>query len=94
MNLENRTDLPEKKLKKIKYIGVVEVSKGIISIKTDRGTSYEMFVTVINELMAAMKEVKDEASLKYFGKHFTKLDKEKKDIILKYPPALKPKITA
>jgi len=81
LNPSNRADLPEKKLKVIPNIGEVEVSKGVISIKTDRGTSYETFVTVMNELMAALHEIKDEASRKYFGKRYLDLPKEKRDII-------------
>lgn len=81
LNPENKSNLPEKKLKSVPFIGTVEVSKGVISIKTDRGTAYEMFVTVMNELSGAIREIKNENSMEYFGKAYKDLSKEKKKAI-------------
>lgn len=81
LNPENKPDLPEKKIKHIDLLGDVEVSKGVISIKTDRGTSYKMFVSVMNELSAALNEVKNEASLKYFGRPFKEITERQRDAI-------------
>lgn len=81
LNKENKANLPEKKIKHIELLGDVEVSKGVISIKTDRGTSYKMFVTVMNELSAALNEVKNDASIQYFGKPLKELSKEQRDAV-------------
>ena len=41
-NPDNLANLPEKITKDIPLLGTVEVSKGVISLQNDRGTSYEM----------------------------------------------------
>lgn len=51
----------------------VVVSKGIVSLKNDRGTSYEMYIAVQNELAAAFNEMKQEESLNLFGVKYTQL---------------------
>jgi len=67
--------------------------KAIVSLKNDRGTSYDMYVQVYNELTAAYNEVRDEYSMREFGKKYTELDgtrdKEKiKQVKEKYPKKL------
>ena len=56
----NRTDdknLPEKKEENIDIIGNYMVSQGVISLQNDRGTSYEMYVKVQNELTRAFNDI-------------------------------------
>lgn len=72
-NPSNREDLSEKKLEDIPFLGEYPVSKGIISLKNDRGTSYEMYIQVQNELTAAVNELRDELSKQKFGKSFSEL---------------------
>lgn len=55
--------------------------KAIISLKTDRGTSYRMYITVYNELKAAYNELRDEEAMRRFGKSFSKLTKEQQELI-------------
>lgn len=52
----------------------------IISVKNDRGTSYETYVEVYNELQAAYRELRDEYALNNYGKKYIKLrrDQQKK----------------
>jgi biopolymer transport protein ExbD len=57
----------------IPALGKVYVSKGIISLKNDRGTSYNMYIQVQNELAAAVNELRDELSMKHFGVKFSDL---------------------
>lgn len=45
-------------------------SKQVISLQNDRGTSYSMYIQVQNELAAAYNELRDELSMKVFGKPF------------------------
>lgn len=60
--------------------------KAVISLQNDRGTSYEMFIAVQNELTAAYTELRDEESQKRFGKPFSELsEKESKEIQDYYP---------
>ena len=72
-NPGNREDLPEKKFENIPGIGEFPISKGIISLKNDRGTSYNMYIQVQNELTAAVYELRDDLSKQKFGKKFSEL---------------------
>ncbi len=56
----------------------VMTSKGIISLKNDRGTSYAMYIAVQNELAAAFNEMKNELSVSLFGIKYTQLVNEDK----------------
>lgn len=75
-NPYNREDLPEKSMRFVEGIGDVSVSKGVISLKNDRGTSYEMYISVQNELTAAVNELRDELSKEKFGMKFNDLKDE------------------
>jgi len=59
-NPNNDPDLPEKQVKEFEYLGSVPVSKGIISLRNDNGTSYNMYIQVLNELTAAGDYVRDQ----------------------------------
>jgi biopolymer transport protein ExbD len=73
LNPNDEADLPEKKLEQIDLMGDVYVSKGVVSLKNDRGTSYEMYIKVQNELTRAFQEMRDELSIDKFGTKFTNL---------------------
>lgn len=47
--------------------------KAIISLKTQRETPYRVYVAMLDEVMAAYKEVRNEASLTNYGIPFAKL---------------------
>ncbi|MBG0782988.1 MAG: biopolymer transporter ExbD [Bacteroidales bacterium] len=64
---------PETELKTINLIGEIHTSKGVISLKNDRGTSYKMYIAVQNELARAFNELKDEMAQKYFGTSYNNL---------------------
>lgn len=53
-------------------------SKGVISLKNDRGTSYDMYIQVQNELARAFNEMKDEKSMELFNMKYTQLIDENK----------------
>jgi len=60
--------------------------KAVISLQNDRGTSYEMFIAVQNELTAAYNELRDEEANKRFGKDFVDLnERQQKEIQDFYP---------
>ena len=73
LNPNNDPNLPEKKLEQIDLMGDVYVSKGVISLKNDRGTSYEMYIKVQNELTKAFQEMRDELSVEKFGVKYNNL---------------------
>lgn len=88
VNPTNKDNLPEKRPTEIDYFGEVMVSKGIISLQNDRGTSYGMYIKVQNELIAAYNEVRDNVAMQKFGKHFSDLPEDKQDAIKKYYPQI------
>jgi biopolymer transport protein ExbD len=73
-NPNNLGTLPEKEHKSINYIGDFMVSKGVISLKNDQSTSYDIYVQVQNELEAAYTELRNKVSGQYFGKKYKTLD--------------------
>ena len=59
----------------------------IISLKNDRGTNYETYIEVYNELKAAYSELWDEEAMATLGKHYSEdLPKEDRDRIKKKIP--------
>ena len=62
------------------------VSKGVISLQNDRGTSYTAYIQVQNELVRAFNEVRDEVSMEKFGKKFSELDEDHRSVIQKAVP--------
>ncbi len=84
----NDEKAPEVEVKEIELISEpVMISKGVVSLKNDRGTSYAMYISVQNELTRAFNERKDELSMRYFGQHFADLtDEGKIDAINKAVP--------
>ena len=61
--------------------------KAVISLQNDRGTSYETYIKVQNELVAAYTELRNRYAQKKFGKDFDELDDKDKKYIKKeiYP---------
>ncbi|HNS18372.1 MAG TPA: biopolymer transporter ExbD, partial [Bacteroidales bacterium] len=66
-------NLPEKKMEFIPALGDFAISKGVISLKNDRGTSYEAYIKVQNELTKAINELRDELAKERFGIAFANL---------------------
>ena len=79
-------NLPEKEMKEIEGLGMYPVSKGVISLQNDRGTSYQAYIAVQNELVKAVNELRDEFSMQRYGKKFSLLDEDKQDIVKKVVP--------
>jgi len=75
-NPGRRNDFPEMEEKVIPGLGKISVSKGIISLKNDRGTSYNTYIQVQNELTAAINELRNELSKQKFGVPFKDLTDE------------------
>ena len=79
-------NLPERVMTDIEGFGQYPVSKGVISLQNDRGTSYRQYIAVQNELVKAVNEIRDEFSLNNYGKKFIQLDEEKQEIVKKAIP--------
>ena len=85
-NPRNDENLPERVMTDIEGFGQYPVSKGVISLQNDRGTSYRQYIAVQNELVKAVNEIRDEFSLNNYGKKFIQLDEEKQEIVKKAIP--------
>lgn len=85
-NPTNDPNLPEKEVQDIEGFGSCEVSKGVISLQNDRGTSYRAYIEVQNELVRAINELRDEFSYRNYGKSFNRLDEDKQEIVKKAVP--------
>ena len=79
-------NLPEKEEQDIPGLGRVKVSKGVISLQNDRGTSYQAYITVQNELVKAINELRDEFAMQHFGKKYSKLDESQVEMVRKAVP--------
>lgn len=80
-NPNNLPNLPEKVATEIPLLGTVDVSKGVISLRNDRGTSYDMYLQVQNELTAAIREMRDDLSTAHFGKKFADITEQQREAI-------------
>lgn len=59
----------------------VSPQDAIVSLKNDRGTSYEIYITVQNELKAAYNELRDEYAVNNFGVKYADLQKDKQKTV-------------
>ena len=75
---ETDESMPEFKDAKVPVFGNYRVSKQIVSLQNDRGTSYEMYIKVQNELVAAYNEVRDEFAQEKFGFTMKQLEEKAK----------------
>lgn len=71
----------EHKALAIKFFGAYNElpSSAVVSLRNDRGTSYDMYIQVQNELQSAVNQLRDEISLKNFGKRYSELDANKEE---------------
>ena len=64
--------------------------KAVVSLQNDRGTSYDMYVKVQNELVAAYEDLRERYAQEKFGRSYRSMDSEEdkeilKEIKLAYP---------
>lgn len=85
-NPTNNPNMPEKEAVDIEGYKTVMVSKGVISLQNDRGTSYNAYIAVQNELVKAVNELRDEYSMREFGKKFNALDETQQGYVKKAVP--------
>lgn len=81
VNPNNDPNLPERAPKEIEGFGTYNVSKGVISLQNDRGTSYKKYIEVQNELVKAVNELRDEFAKAHFGRAYIALDQDKQRIV-------------
>ena len=86
LNPTNSESLPEKEMKEIEGFGQYAVSKGVVSLQNDRGTSYSAYLRVQNEIVKAFNEIRDDFAMVNFGSKYADLDEEKQKIVREAVP--------
>ncbi|GHV62205.1 biopolymer transporter ExbD [Bacteroidia bacterium] len=86
LNTANEPQLPEKTVKEIDLLGNVEVSKGIVSLRNDVGTSYSTYIAVQDQLAMAFNEARDIKAMGKWGKKYVNLSNEQQEAIRSWVP--------
>ncbi len=91
LNPRGDVNMPESKDTEIVLpdgsIWIYPVSEGVVSLLSDRGTSYNMYIAVQNELTRAFNEIRNEVAREKFGNDFMKLDEGEREAVTKAVPA-------
>jgi biopolymer transport protein ExbD len=74
LNPDNDPNLSEKREITTDFFGTLMVSKGVISLQNDIGTSYGKYIEVQNELAAAVNELRNDLCMQRFGRKYDDLD--------------------
>lgn len=85
-NPNNDPNLPETEEKEVPIFGMFPVSKGVISLQNDKGTTYNMYIQVQNELTKAYNEVWNELALTKFSRTFNEISEDERGAIRKAIP--------
>ena len=84
-NPTNDPNLPEKE--PVEANGKTYMkSKGVISLQNDRGTSYQAYIAVQNELVKAVNELRDDFAMQEFGRKFSRLNEDQQEVVKKVVP--------
>lgn len=86
VNPKKDLNLSENEEVEIEFFGKVDVSKGVISLQNDRGTSYNMYMKVQNELVAVYNELREDLARGKFGKAYTDLSEDQQKAVQKVYP--------
>lgn len=81
LNPNDDPKLPEKEMKTIEGLGEFPVSKGVISLQNDRGTSYKAYIEVQNEIVKAVNEIRDDFAVSQYGKKYARLTEDQQRIV-------------
>ena len=84
LNANDAPDKPEKEIVNLPYFGNVPVTKAVISLQNDIGTSYGVYIAVQNELIAARAKLRDDLSKREFGISYDNLDEDRKSAVDDY----------
>lgn len=86
LNPDEIDSLSEKETKYFEDFGKYPVSKGVISLQNDKRTSYKLYISVQNELLNAVKELREETSKTIFNLPYDKLPLNQQNIINEIHP--------
>lgn len=78
-NKANKGNMPEIVKKNIEGYGEAEVSKGVVSLQNDRGTTYEVYIAVQDALATAFEQIRDEKAREIYQKSYSQLIEDNQD---------------
>lgn len=82
LNKQNDLLLPEKETRNFNKIGNYEITPNhLISLMSDRGTSYHTYIAVQNELTGSYNELREELAQSYFKMAYPDLNASDKQIV-------------
>ncbi|TCO08014.1 ExbD/TolR family protein [Natronoflexus pectinivorans] len=83
----NLDHLPAKEMVDVPFFGTVPVTtNAVISLQNDRGTQYQMYLAVQNELQAAYTELRDEISRRQFNRPYRDLTSDEQAAVRQIYP--------
>lgn len=86
-NKYNDESLPEKSPKDIEYFGQTMITeKHVVSLQNDRSSSYQAYIDVQNELVAAYNELRDELSEEKWGMKYSELNEDQQKAVREIYP--------
>ena len=81
-NYNNEAHKPEKTQKNVEFLGTTLINdKHVISLQNDRGSSYQAYISVQNELVAAYNELRDELAKEKWQRLYAEMNDEKQKAI-------------
>ncbi len=87
VNAYNDDKLPERVAKDIPFFGTTMITeKHVISLQNDRGTSYQAYINVQNELVAAYNELRNELAQEKWQKNYADLEEDQQKAIREIYP--------
>ncbi|GET27536.1 biopolymer transporter ExbD [Prolixibacter sp. NT017] len=86
-NPNNDPTLPEKEVKDVPFFGPTEVTKGVISLQNDVGTTYGTYIAVQNELVGAINDLRDQLAQRKWGKSYDDLDRDQQKAVQEIYPS-------
>lgn len=86
-NPTNDEKMPEKKPVNVPFFGNTMVTTNhVISLRCDRGSTYQAYISVQNELVAAYNELRDELAESKFGKKYADLGEDEQAAVREIYP--------
>ena len=65
----------------VEQCGDPDITKGVVSLQNDRGTSYETYIAVQNAIVAAYNITRDKFSQEQFGKVYDELSSDEQKMV-------------
>lgn len=81
-NEYNDPNLPKVTPVEVDLLGVMNITKDhVVSLQNDRGTEYQAYIEVQNELVAAYNELRDDLSKERFGAYYNDLTEDQQQAV-------------